>query len=253
MASCETPVKSNYCPELTEPSKGSLCGHSAEDFAEAQLKLEPRGFAWCKDFGTVKAAIYRAAGMVFSQFEQRICDLLRESRACESVELLREWEIEYGLPKPCFDGAYPTDIPTRQRLVCEARKGGGSKNLIELEKLLKDALQCPFLSIQKDEFGQYCINGIKEPSYPTTIHNVVGGYGVISDVYGSSAGQPLTLIDPTYVAPDTCSIVWHSTVGGWTGGVGKPLTQGDEVKIGLLYCLMKQYWPAHIGWYICED
>jgi uncharacterized protein YmfQ (DUF2313 family) len=246
----------NECSKPTQskptPADGELCGHSPEDFAEVQLKLEPRGYAWCKDYGTVKAAIYRACGKIFSDFEQRICDLFSESLACSSVELLNEWEIEYGLPKPCFQGSYPTDILTRQKLVCEARKGGGSKTLTEIVQILRDALECGFLDIVRDEFGQYCISGLREPSYPDTIHNVVGGLGVIIDGYGSSAGQPLTLIDPNYIPPQSCSIVWHSRTNGWTGGVGKPLTQGDDYKIGLLYCLMAQYWPAHIGWYICD-
>ena len=76
-------VQSQFCEIRGDPADGDLCGHSPEDFAEAQLMLEPRGLAWCKKYTTTKAAIYRAAGAIFSDFEQRICDLFRESLACD--------------------------------------------------------------------------------------------------------------------------------------------------------------------------
>lgn len=247
-------VQSQFCEIRGDPADGDLCGHSPEDFAEAQLMLEPRGLAWCKKYTTTKAAIYRAAGAIFSDFEQRICDLFRESLACDSVELLGEWEIEYGLPKPCYIGAYPTDVKSRQLLICAFRKAGGVKTLAEILDIISDAIECPSFNITRNDDGSYCLRGIFAPSYPDIIHNVVGGHGVITDDgYGSSAGQPLVLIDPDYIEPETCSILWHSTVGGHTGGVGKPLTQGDAAKIAIIYCLMEQYWPAHVGWTFCED
>lgn len=210
--------RSSCGDDPTNPADAELCGHSAENFAEAALKLEPRGIAWSKSFSTVKAALYRAFGVLLSEFEQRVCDLFNESLACNSVELLNEWEKEYGLPPACSAGHYPTDIPSRQALVCAARQGSSVITNSDLTELLRAALQCPELTIEKtvDPVG-ICIRGI-------------------------------TLYDPDI----NCGIVYHARVGGWTGGVGQPLMQGDASKINLLHCLMEKYNPAHVYWVVCD-
>lgn len=234
-----------------DPASGDLCGHTPEQFAEAALGLEPRGGIWCKQFTTIKAGIYRAFGRLLSDFEQRLCDLFRESLACNSVELLAEWETEYGLPGACAYESYPTDIAGRQAQVCAARRASGIVTTAQLQALLRSALQCPFLELSSDTTGM-CVRYIGPAPVPGFIHNTVGGWGPIgADGFGSGVGQPLTLNDPAFVAQPQCPIVYHSTVGGWTGGVGVPLTLGDRQKWPLLVCLMQKHLPAHIAWRVC--
>jgi len=202
----------------TNPADAPLCGHSAEDFAEAAFRLEPRGIAWCKKKTTIKAAIYRAFGVLLSDFEQRICDLFNESLACGSVELLEDWEREYGLPSPCLAAYYPTDVPSRQALVCAARRGSSALSLSDLETLIRDTIDCPELTLTVTTSPNgVCISGI------------------------------------TNTDTSTCSIVQHATVGGWTGGVGKPLQYGAPPKWNLLVCLLDRYLPSHIYWYVCPN
>jgi hypothetical protein len=233
------------------PADAELCGHTPEQFAEAALGLEPRGGVWCKGFGTIKAALYRAFGRLLSDFEQRLCDLFRESLACESVELLDAWELEYGLPGNCAPESYPTDLAGRQAQVCAARQARGIVTLAQLQAVLRTALQCEFLTLDVSTDG-VCVRGIGPAPVPGVIHNTVGGWGLIGvDGYGSGMGQPLSLNDPEFEAVAQCPIVFHSTVGGWTGGMGVGLTLGDRQKWPLLVCLMQKHFPAHIAWRVC--
>lgn len=268
-----TQVQPPVCAPGPSPALGALCGHSPEQFAEAALGLEPRGGAWCKLFGTTKAALYRAFGRLLSDFEQRLCVLFTESLACPSVELLGEWEVDYGLPGECINN-YPTDIAGRQAQVCAARKANGLRTLAQLEALLQDALQCKWLKLQMVMVGNVPIPAAPAPPTPLpqpviglcvlnlgpappvpTLHNVMGGWGPYvgpsADGSGASVGQPLTIFDPNFVPPENCAIIYHSTMGGWTGGMGIPLTTVDPIKWALLTCLMRKHLPAHILWFAC--
>ncbi len=254
------------CEDQPVAADAPLCGHTPEQFAEVALALEPRGAAWCKLYTTTKAALYRAFGRLLADFEQRLCDLFTEALACESVELLAEWEQEYGLPGECAAGAYPTDLPGRRAQVCAARRNTGISTREQLQALLRIALDCPLLTLEHifvhswmnstmgqplTVYGGICVRGIGPADLQTTIHNVIGGWGVISDGAGSSVGQPLTLNDPDFVQPPMCPVIYHSTMGGWTGGVGEPLMVADPVKWGLLVCLLKKHLPAHVAWSVC--
>jgi hypothetical protein len=242
--------------DQADPAKSLLCGHTPEEFAEVALVLEPRGALWSKLFTTIRAAVYRAFGKLLSDVEQRLCDLFKESLACQSVELLGEWENEYGLPGDCVPpGSYPTTIAGRQAMVCAARKRRGGISLLDLQAILRGALDCPYLLIEKVfDAGVYtglCIRNIGYAPPLPGVHNVVGGRGLISAPYGSAVGQPLTVDDPTAVAQSVCPIVYHSTTSAWTGGIGQPLRAGNEQKFNLLVCLINKYLPAHIQWQAC--
>jgi hypothetical protein len=254
------------CEVQPAAADAPLCGHTPEQFAEVALALEPRGIAWCRLFTTTKSALYRAFGRLLADMEQRMCDLFEESLACNSVELLAEWEIEYGLPGECAAGSYPTDLAGRQAQVCAARRSTGISTRAQLQALLRIALDCPLLTIDDilvhswmgrvmgqplTVHGGICVRGIGPADLQTTIHNVVGGWGLMSDGAGSAVGQPLTLNDPAFVQPDMCPVIYHSTMGGWTGGMGSPLMVADPVKWGLLVCLMTKHLPAHVVWTVC--
>jgi hypothetical protein len=225
----------------------SLCGRSAEAYAEAALGLEPRGWLWCQAFGTVKAQVYRAFGALLSDFEQRLCVVFRELLACVSVELLPEWEAEYGLPGDCAIEA-GQDLASRQAQVCAAKRGIGIQTIAQLQTLLRDALQCPILEI----------------TFPTVSHSVVGGHvgsplvvggqagiciknigpqalpSLLHNTVGSTVNQTLLINDPAFVAGLQCPIIYSNTPGDY-----------DPVRYPLLVCLLKKHLPAHIQWSIC--
>ena len=268
-----TQVQPPECPPGPDPAQGALCGHTAEQYAEAALGLEPRGGAWCKLFATTKAALYRAFGQLLSDFEKSMCSFFVEAMACKSVQLLSEWEVEYGLPGECIT-SYPTDLEGRQAQVCAARNAVGIRTLAELELLLQNALQCQWLKLQMVVVGNLpvpippiapaplpqpiiglCVLNLGPAPPVPTLHNVMGGWGQYvgpsADGSGASVGQPLIIFDPNFVPPENCAIIYHSTMGGWTGGMGIPLTTVDPIKWALLTCLMRKHLPAHILWFAC--
>jgi hypothetical protein len=225
----------------------SLCGRSAEAYAEAALGLEPRGWLWCQSFGTVKAQTYRAFGYLLSAFEQRLCDFFLEIIACTAVELLPEWETEYGLPGNCAIENAQT-IESRQAQVCAARRGVGIQTLEQLQQLLRDALQCSILEI----------------TFPTVSHSVVGGtvgaplsvggqagiciknigpVGTAPAIHtsvGVSVARSLLIDDPAFVSSTQCPIIYSNAPGDY-----------DPVRYPLLVCLLEKHLPAHIQWSIC--
>jgi hypothetical protein len=232
------------------PADAPLCGHTPEEFAESALALEPRGEIWQRAFTTTRAALHRAFGRLLSDFEQRMCVLFNESLACGAVELLPEWEAEYGLPGDCGVGSYPTNIAGRQAQVCAARQSTGISTRLQLQALLRTALECPVLTVEDfyvhatvgsgmgqplTRYGGVCVRGLGPTPPEPFIHNTVGGWGPnvgpSAGGYGSSVGQPLTLIDPLYVPPAEC-----------------PTT---PAQFALLSCLMKKHLPAHVTWMLC--
>jgi hypothetical protein len=231
-------------------TRGELCNHPAERFAEVAMQLEPMGEFWCKQYGTIKAKLYLAFGGLLSAFNQRLCDLLRENTGCEAVETISEWEFEYGLPSAC-QVDYPTDLAGRQAQVCAARRGGSIRTLLELQALIRVATQCDYVTLEETPTG-ICVRGITGSTATPYIHNVVGGHGLVSQGDGSGAGQPLQLVEPSFVAPPYCRMIYHSVVGGWTGGIGVPLTQ-QTADYQTLICLLQKHLPAHVSWYLCED
>lgn len=227
MAIVCTPVASAVDPVV---DLSDLCGHTPEQFAEVALALEPSGIAWCKDFWTVKAALYRAFGSLLSGFEQRLCYLFTESTGCSSVELLSEFELDYGLPGTCAVGSYPTDLKGRQARVCAVRKSTAISTNAELQAILRLAMQCDYLTVTNAENHFYCgqVCGL----------SLTQEEGVC--ISGIGLGEPEH-------SPE-CEIVQHVTA---SFGVGSTLTIGNQYKLDLLACLMSKYMPAHVTWNIC--
>jgi hypothetical protein len=253
-----SPVDGTLGPAPVEPPCGIdlppayVCAHTPEEFAEAALMLEPRGFIWNKSFGTVKAALYRAFGKLLADFEARLCAVYVELLACKSVELLPEWETEYGTLAGCVDPA-ALSIEARQALVCQTRKGDGARTLTELQSLLRVALDCPILtleyaslehSVYGDPFGipltptggGICIRNIGPVPQPASVQSVFGPW----EGRGADFGDPLRIQDPAYAPPVQCPIVYSLAPGDY-----------DPVRYPLLICLMRRYMPAHIEWALC--
>lgn len=94
----------------------SVCGLTADDYAQVMLDLLPRGRAWPRDDDAVQTRVLRGLAEEFARVSGRACDLLAESWACGAVEALTDWERVLGLPDPCT-GPLPT-VQQRQRAVC---------------------------------------------------------------------------------------------------------------------------------------
>ena len=86
---------------------------SGEDYGTAFLALLPQGQAWPKDPGTTLDLACRGLAEYWGFVDSRAADLLeRESDPRYTIELLPDWERNWGLPDPCYTA--PQTIGERQ-------------------------------------------------------------------------------------------------------------------------------------------
>src|SRR5215831_2222335 len=76
---------------------------SGDDYAVALANLLPVGQAWPREPESVLMRVIRGLAQVMGFVDSRAADLLeRESDPRKTIELLPEWERNWGLPDPCF-------------------------------------------------------------------------------------------------------------------------------------------------------
>lgn len=83
---------------------------SGDDYAEALTDLLPYGQAWPRWIDSTLMRTVRGLAQVWGYFDSRAADLLeRESDPRYTLELLPDWERNWGLPDPCFVQAQTID------------------------------------------------------------------------------------------------------------------------------------------------
>ncbi len=86
---------------------------TGDDYAIAFENLLPQGQAWPKHPGTTLDLACRGLTAYWGDVDGRAADLLeRESDPRQTLELLPDWERNWGLPDPCF--TTPQTIGDRQ-------------------------------------------------------------------------------------------------------------------------------------------
>jgi uncharacterized protein YmfQ (DUF2313 family) len=87
---------------------------SGDDYAVAFSALLPRGAAWPREPETVLMSLIAGMAQIWGDpVDKRAADLLeQESDPRTTVELLPDWERNWGLPDPCF--AEPLSVHDRQ-------------------------------------------------------------------------------------------------------------------------------------------
>lgn len=101
---------------------------SQEDFERQVTYLPPPGRAWVPTPGNPLVGVWNAIGATLWGAHQRAVSLLeQEADPGQTVELLPEWERDYGLPDPCT--ALGPTLAQRQRglLAKVAAQGGQSR------------------------------------------------------------------------------------------------------------------------------
>jgi uncharacterized protein YmfQ (DUF2313 family) len=90
---------------------------SGEDYAQALLELLPRGQAWPRDIDSTLYLTVAGLADYWGFIDGRAADLLeRESDPRATIELLPDWERNWGLPDPCFS-PMPLTISDRHRIL----------------------------------------------------------------------------------------------------------------------------------------
>lgn len=89
---------------------------SGADYASATLALLPQGQAWPRSADSVLVKTIRGLAEYWGRVDGRAADLLeQESDARRTIELLVDWERNWGLPDPCYGDALT--IGERQALL----------------------------------------------------------------------------------------------------------------------------------------
>jgi uncharacterized protein YmfQ (DUF2313 family) len=83
---------------------------NGDDYASALADLLPYGQAWPRWIDSVLMRVVSGLAQVWGYFDARAADLLEtESDPRYTIELLPDWERNWGLPDPCFRQAQTID------------------------------------------------------------------------------------------------------------------------------------------------
>jgi uncharacterized protein YmfQ (DUF2313 family) len=206
---------------MTEPTvKDRHVRRSGEDYGNAFLSLLPQGQAWPKYPGTTLDLACRGLAEYWGFVDSRAADLLeRESDPRTTIELLPDWERNWGLPDPCYTA--PQTIGERQ---------------------LALIMRMTMLGAQSRDFfmGVAAMLGytITITEYRTFVCGVANGELSEYPYYGLG---PETNRFYWTVHVDNAKLVWFRVTSGQTG-------VDPHLRIGVfddLECLLNRWKPAH--------
>jgi uncharacterized protein YmfQ (DUF2313 family) len=83
---------------------------TGDDYAQQFAALLPWGASWPRDDDSVLMRVVSGLAQIFGFVDSRAADLLeRESDPRLTIELLSDWERNWGLPDPCYVQAQTID------------------------------------------------------------------------------------------------------------------------------------------------
>lgn len=86
---------------------------SGDDYCKALADLLPVGYAWPRDENSLAMKVVCGIAHFWGYVDGRAADLLeRESDPRQTIELLPDWERNWGLPDPCYEA--PQSVDERQ-------------------------------------------------------------------------------------------------------------------------------------------
>ena len=101
---------------------------SGDDYAQALANLLPYGDAWPRWPDSVLMQTLRGLANYFGFVDSRAADLLeQESDPRITIELLPDWERNWGLPDPCYKQALTIDQRHKLLLFIMTLQGGQSR------------------------------------------------------------------------------------------------------------------------------
>jgi hypothetical protein len=95
------------------------------DYAQAMLRLLPRGLVWRRDAGSVLSRVLGALAPTYTRSTAAAARLVAQSTPAATVDMLAEWEASLGLP----DLFSPVGASTQQRQAAVRAKWGARGGL----------------------------------------------------------------------------------------------------------------------------
>jgi uncharacterized protein YmfQ (DUF2313 family) len=235
------------------PNTDKHVTRSGEDYADAMQALLPLGQAWPRGEDSVLMRLVTGLTRIWGDFEIRASALLeQESDPRITVELLPDWERNWGLPDPCY--AAPLTIAERQQALVQRMtiEGAQSREFFigiaaDIGYTITITEYRPF-RIAMDSCGDSRVYGDLPPDpmrnkWGQVILNA-GGNGPVAD--GDLSAWPSYGLggDSMYfwsVHVETAKLIWFRCTSGQCG-------VDPHLRIGIaddLECLLNRWKPAH--------
>jgi uncharacterized protein YmfQ (DUF2313 family) len=123
---------------MSSPPPDRHLRRSGDDYGQQFLTLLPYGQAWPRDPESTLVLGCKGLSKYWGFVDGRAADLLeRESDPRQTIELLSDWERNWGLPDPCFVQAHTIEERQAVLLLKMTLLGGQSRQFfIDAAKLL---------------------------------------------------------------------------------------------------------------------
>lgn len=209
------------------------------DYADAMATLLPRGIAWPRDDDSELMKTVSGLAQIFGFVDERQSDLLEiETDPRQTIEMLPDWERNWGLPEECI--AEPQTIGDRQKVLVGKMTllGGQSRafyiavaadlgheiHIEEYAPFMCGISRCGDTSVENVDAGGYGGQRFKLDTV-----NILTG-GVLTNIHGASVAQTdmdFTMTEHTGAGPHSFDIAvaagqrswqyyltfrWHATV-----------------------------------------
>jgi uncharacterized protein YmfQ (DUF2313 family) len=222
------------------------------------LTYLPQGQAWPRDPGTTLDLSCRGLVDYYGFVDGRAADLLEiESDPRSTMELLPDWERNWGLPDPCWSQAQTIGQRQKELVLRMTMIGGQSRQwFIDTAAYLGFTISIsefrPFM-VGLDRCGDNRVYG--DGSNPMFNTMFVGGYLPVCDPGGNRVAHGVLSEWPNYgLGPDTNRFYWtvHVATVSLTwfrcGGGGGQTGVDPHLRIGRdtdLECILARWKPAH--------
>jgi len=226
---------------------------TGDDYSTALADLLPKGRAWPRVIDSALMKLVRGLSQIWGTIEERAAVLLtRESDPRITLELLPDWERNFGLPDPCY--SEPFTIGDRQKALVQRMTIEGAQS----RKFFIDVAAAIGYTITITEYRPFMV-GIdrvgdnrtigdgteKEDQFGNPLLTTTGTHPVPDGEYSEY---------PYMLGPDTNRYYWTVHVGltrlTWfrVGNGGGQTGVDPHLRIALatdLECLLRRWKPAH--------
>jgi uncharacterized protein YmfQ (DUF2313 family) len=227
---------------------------SGDDYASGMRDLLPKGLAWPRDPSTVLQKVVKGLAQIWGYVDSRAADLLeRESDPRTTIELLPDWERNWGLPDPCYEA--PQSIDERQlALVMRMTIQGAQSREFYISVAAQIGYHItiteyrPFF-VAMDGCGDCRVYGVAPPDpmrnqWGQPIMNARGDAPVANGDLSEWPNYGLGPLENRYywtVHVDQAKLTWFRCASGQCG-------VDPHLRIGTaddLECLLNRWKPAH--------
>jgi uncharacterized protein YmfQ (DUF2313 family) len=225
---------------------------SGDDYGSAFLQLLPQGPAWPRTLGSTLDLACRGLAKYWGEVDRRAGDLLeQESDPRKTLELLLDWERNWGLPDPCYEAPQSIDERHRELIRRMTMLGAQSRQFfIDMAAELGYTItisEYRVWVVGMDQCGDSRVYGDgSTPMYNQWGQPILNDAGVpiVEDELSAwpqyGLGPPANRFYWT-VHVSGQALIWFRVTSGQTG-------VDPHLRIGLandLECLLNRYKPAH--------